>query len=151
MTSGSPQHLETEDPSRSQDATVARGWIAWSSLLFAFLQSVCTLLAAIAGLRLAIGVGSLALSAEAGALLVRIHADWIRSPMISLAIMGSLLNLIAITRLRRLRKRPASHWRQTPISVPRARMEKLQMILSLAVLALIVAEECFHLRYLHTL
>jgi len=68
MTSGSPQYSETTDPSRSQDATVARGWIAWSSLLFAFLQSVCTLLAAMVGLRLAIGIGSIALSADAGTL-----------------------------------------------------------------------------------
>jgi hypothetical protein len=151
MTSASPQRHETKTPSRFQDSSLVRGWIGWSSLLFAFVQSVCTLLAAMAGLRLAVGIGSLALSAEFGALLGQTHADWIRVPMMSLALMGSLLNLIAILRLRQLRKRPASHWRQKPVSMSRARMESLQLVLSLATMVLIVFEEFFHLKHLHTL
>ena len=104
-----------------------------------------------AGLRLVVGIGSLALSAEFGALLGQTHADWIRFPMMSLALMGSLLNLIAILRLRQLRKRPASYWRQKPVSMSRARMENLQLVLSLATMVLIVLEEFFHLKHLHTL
>jgi len=151
MSSASPQHQETKNLSRFQDATSARGWIGWSSLLFAFVQSVCILLAAMAGLRLALGIGSLALSAESGALLGRTHADWIRIPMMGLALIGSLLNLIAILRLKQLRKRPASYWRQIPVSMSRVRMENLQLVLSLAAMVLVVLEEFFHLNHLHTL
>ena len=59
----------------------ARLWVSWSSLLFAFLQSVCTFLMAIAGLRLVIGVSSLALSAEVIAILDHLHASWLRIHM----------------------------------------------------------------------
>jgi hypothetical protein len=143
MSSAFPQHPEIAmvNPSRSQETNVARGWIGWSSFIFAVLQSVCTFLAAMAGLRLAIGIGSLALSAGAGAALDQIHTNWIRVPMISLALIGSLLNLIAILRLRRLRNRPASSWRQKPVTMPRGRMEQLQLVLPLGTLALIVLED----------
>ncbi len=149
MSSSSSPHSEIKilTSSRSQDAIGARGWIGWSSLLFALVQSICTLLAAMAGLRLAIGIGSLALSAEASAVVGRIHANWLRI----LALIGTLLNLLAILRLRRLRTRPASQWRQKPIGIDRVRMERLQVVLSLAALALIVLEEYFHLKHLHTL
>ena len=42
----------------------AQGVIAWSSFFFTVLQSICTFFAAVDGLRLVIGVGSLAVSAE---------------------------------------------------------------------------------------
>ena len=153
MSSSSSPHSEIKilTSSRSQDAIGARGWIGWSSLALALVQSVCTLLAAMAGLRLVIGIGSLTLSAEASAVVGRIHASWLRIPMICLALIGTLLNLLAILRLRRLRTRPASQWRQKPIGIDRVRMERLQVVLSLAALALIVLEEYFHLKHLHTL
>jgi hypothetical protein len=68
------------------------------------LQSICTF-AAVDGLRLVIGVGSLAVSAGIGTAMDRFHQDWIRVPMIVLALLGSSLNLMqirisAIVRLR---------------------------------------------------
>ena len=95
----------TSSPS---DTTRARPWLGWSALLFAFLQSICTFLMAMAGVRLIIGVGSLALSAEATAFIDRLHTNWIRIPMVLLALIGALLNLVAILQIRRLRRRPSS-------------------------------------------
>jgi len=124
----------------------AQGAIAWSSFFFALLQSICTFFAALAGLRLVIGIGSVALTAGAGALLDRFHADWIRIPMIVLALFGALLNLVVLLQIRRLRNRPASRWRQVPASPRKIRMEQVQFALSIATFVLIAVEECFHLR-----
>jgi hypothetical protein len=124
-------------------------WVSWSSLLFAFLQSVCTFLMAMAGLRLFIGVGSLALSAEVTAFMDHLHANWLRIPMIGLAFAGAALNLIAILQVRRLRARPASQWRQAPVAAGKLRMERWQLALTLITFALIAIEEAFHLRLFH--
>jgi membrane protein YdbS with pleckstrin-like domain len=74
----------------------------------------------------------------------RFHQDWIRIPMIVLALLGSILNLAILLQLRYLRKRPASQWRQQPLSPKRIRMERVQMLLSLATLLLIAVEELLH-------
>ncbi|MGA9669822.1 MAG: hypothetical protein WBQ94_11465 [Terracidiphilus sp.] len=148
----SPQPLSDERPTSSPSNTAhARPWLGWSSLLFAFLQSVCTFLMAMAGLRLVIGVGSLALSAEASALLGRLHANWIRIPMVLIALIGTLLNLVAILQIRRLRKRPSSQWRQGPIEPQKVRMEQWQFALGVATLVLLAFEEAFHLKLFHHL
>lgn len=55
----------------------AQGAIVWSSFFFAVLQSICTFFAAVDGLRLVIGVGSLAVSAGIGTAMDRFHQDWI--------------------------------------------------------------------------
>ncbi len=129
-------------PSRS-----AQSVVAWSSILFAFLQSVCTFFAALNGLRLVIGVGSLALSVTAVRILDQFHADAIRIPMIVLALLGSLLNLAVVLHVRHLRKRPASQWRQQPLSPQKLRSERVQIILSVLTLLLVIVEETIHFHW----
>ncbi len=102
----------TEDPT-SEVAEHVHGAIAWSSFFFALLQSVCTFFFAANGLRFVVGLGSLVLSAGAGAMVDRFHADALRVPMICLALVGSLLNLAVVAQVRRLRRRPASQWRHS--------------------------------------
>jgi hypothetical protein len=121
-----------------------QGLIAWSGLFFAVLQSICGAVVAINGLRLAIGIGSLALSTGAGAAVVRFHADAIRVPMIVIALLGSLLNLAILMHVRHLRRRPAAQWRIKPLSRREKRTELSQLILSLLTLVLIGAEEYLH-------
>jgi hypothetical protein len=125
-----------------------QGAIAWSSFFFALLQSVCTFFAAANGLRFVVGVGSLVLSAGAGSMVDRFHADALRIPMVGVALAGSLLNLAILAQMRRLRLRPASQWRVRPPSAHKLRMERLQALLSWATLALIAVEEIFHYHYL---
>jgi hypothetical protein len=141
------RHFPSKEDAARDDAAGVRGAIAWSSLLFAFLQSVCTFFAAANGLRFVVGLGSLVLSASAGAMVDRFHADALRIPMVSLALSGSLLNLAILGQLRRLRRRPASLWRQQPPSAHKLRMERLQIVLSVATLALLAVEEPFHHHY----
>jgi hypothetical protein len=128
----------------------APGVIAWSSFFFALLQSICTFFVAVDGLRLVIGVGSLAISAWVGASLVRFHTDWIRVPMILLALFGSLLNLAILWQIQRLRKRPASQWRQVPVASSKLRKERVQLVLSIATLVLVAVEEYLHFHLHHT-
>jgi hypothetical protein len=123
------------------------GAVAWSSFFFALLQSVCTFFAAANGLRFAVGLGSLVLSASAGAMVDRFHADALRVPMVGLAFFGSLLNLAILAQVRRLRRRSASQWRQHPLSARKLRMERLQIVLSVATLVLVAVEEILHRHY----
>jgi hypothetical protein len=124
----------------------AGGVIAWSSFFFALLQSICTFFVAVNGLRLLLGIGALAISAGFAGALDRFHHDWIRVPMVALALFGSLLNLAILIQIRILRNRPASRWRQQPLSRGKIRMERMQWVLSIATLLLIVVEESLHLR-----
>ncbi len=128
-----------------------RGVIAWSSFFFAVLQSICTLFLALSGVRLVIGIGSVALSAGIAATLDKLHANWIRLPMMGLALLGSLLNVAVLLQLRSLRNRPASRWRQRPLSSKEVRMERIQWVLSLATLILITIEEWLHMNRFHNL
>ncbi len=140
-----PRPAETIDV--KEDAAGVTGVVAWSSFLFALLQSVCTFFAAANGLRFAVGLGSLVLSAGAGAMVDRFHADALRIPMVGLALAGSLLNLAILAQVRRLRRRGASQWRQHPPSARKLRAERLQFVLSVATLVLVAVEEGLHYHY----
>ncbi len=122
------------------------GVIAWSSFFFALLQSICTFFVAVNGLRLVLGIGSLAISAGFAGELGRFHHAWIRLPMVTLALGGSLLNMAILIQIRVLRSRPASRWRQQPLSLHKIRMERIQWVLSIVTLVLIMVEEYLHLR-----
>jgi len=153
MPTNPTQLLASKDSSvrlTQRDADGAQGAIAWSSFFFALLQSICGAVVAINGLRLAIGIGSLAMSTGAGAALVRFHSDKIRLPMMGVALIGSLLNLAIFMHVRHLRNRPASQWRQKPLSLHKLRMERVQLILSLATLVLIGIEEYLHFGFHHS-
>jgi hypothetical protein len=121
--------------------------IAWSSFFFALLQSICGAFVAIDGL----GIGSLALSSGLAAALDGFHVDWIRIPMMTIALLGSLLNLGILMHVRRLRNRPAAQWRMKPLSLHQRRMERLRIVLSVATLVLLGLEEYLHFAHHHSL
>src|SRR5690349_3429592 len=89
--------------------------INWPALFFAVLQSVCSAFIALNGVKLLIGVGAFAAASGALKLADRMHIDAIRIPMMLLALAGSLLNLVVLWQVWRLRRRPASAWRQTAV------------------------------------
>jgi hypothetical protein len=129
----------------------AQGVIGWSSLLFAVLQSVCSFFVALDGLRLLIGVGALASVVGAGERWDRLHTDWIRVPMVALALVGAMLNLTVLMHVRHLRNRPSSQWRQKPLTPHKKRMERVQFVLSVITLSLIAVEEVSHWHTFHRL
>jgi hypothetical protein len=145
---------KSEGPLSKVATNIARlepGIVGWSSFAFALLQSICTFFAAVDGIRLTLGISSLLVSASVGSVLDRFHADWIRLPMIVLALSGSLLNLAVLVQIRRLRSHPASQWRHVAPGKRKLRMEQVQFVLSVATLILIGVEEYFHRHQFHHL
>jgi hypothetical protein len=144
MPSISAELKKTETELTEPGGAKARAWIGWSSFFFALLQSVCTFFGAVDGLRLAIGLGALAVSASVDAAIDSFHGVRLHLPMIVLATAGAVLNLIVLWQVRRLRARPAAQWRVRPPSPKKIRMERLQFVLAIMTLVLVVAEETLH-------
>ena len=116
-----------------------------TSLIFAVLQSACTAVIAISGVRVAIGLSALA-EATIGihAPAVGFHQDAIRIPMMAAASIGSLINLYVVWRIRTLRARPSSQWRVQAATPKQRRSEHFQIALAIITLALVVAEWVAH-------
>jgi len=134
-----------EVPSESTDSLLSRlKLLGWSGVLFAILQSACTAVIAISGIRVAIGLSALAAAAGIHAPAKGFHQDAIRIPMMLLALFGSLINLLVIWKIRTLRSKPASQWRQQPLTPSKTNSERLQIALSLLTLILLTAEWITH-------
>jgi hypothetical protein len=118
--------------------------IGLTSLLFILLQSACSAVIAVSGLRLLIGLGSLAAASFIPGFIFSIHTDTIRIPMMVIAVCGSILNLYVVWRIRSLRARPASQWRVQPVTAKERRSETIQIVLSILTLLLVVAEILGH-------
>lgn len=117
---------------------------AWSSFVFAILQSACTAVIAISGFRVAMGLGALAAAAGIHAPARGFHQDAIRIPMMALALLGALINLYVIWKIRRLRGKPAAQWRVQPVSKKKLNSERFQIALSVLTLILLATEWITH-------
>jgi hypothetical protein len=118
--------------------------IGLTSFLFILLQSACSAVMAISGLRLLIGLGSLAAASILPGFIFSLHADKIRIPMMVIAVLGSVLNLYVVWRIRSLRARPASQWRIQPVTAKQRRSEMIQIVLSILTLLLVASEMLAH-------
>jgi hypothetical protein len=122
-----------------------RSWlVGLTSLFFILLQSACTAVMAISGVRVIIGLGALAAAAGLNRPATGFHADAIRIPMMLIAVVGSLVNLYVIWRIRTLRSRPSSQWRTTPATPKQKRAELFQIALAAITLLLVLAEWITH-------
>jgi hypothetical protein len=119
--------------------------IGLTSFLFILLQSACTAVMAISGLRLLIGIGSLAFAVSGVKILASIHGNAIRVPMEMLAVGGSTVNLYVIWRIRTLRARPSSKWRVEAAPPAKKRAESIQIALAILTLLLVAAEWTIHI------
>lgn len=140
-----------ESKSSAQSATAAPSerstatrLLTWSSLIIAVLQSLCTAVLAVSGIRVLIGLTALAAAAGIDAPAKGYHSDAIRIPMMAVALAGSLLNLYLVWHIRRLRGRPAAQWRLAPVSAKKLASERLQIVLSMVTLLLLAAEWLTH-------
>ena len=143
--------VQTSEPQKSalvlpEDRASKRTWlVSATSFVFIVLQSACTAVIAISGVRVAIGLSALA-EATIGihAPARGFHRDVIRIPMMIAATIGSLLNLYVIWRIRTLRARPSSQWRIQPVTPKQRRSEVLQIVLAIVTLVLVAAEWITH-------
>jgi hypothetical protein len=123
-----------------------RTWlVSAGSFLFILLQSACTAVIAISGVRVVIGLSALA-EATIGihAPASGFHRDVIRIPMMIAAATGSLINLYVVWRIRSLRSRPSSQWRVQPVTRKQRRSEIFQIVLAVITLILVAAEWITH-------
>ena len=119
------------------------GFLSGTSLLFALLQSLCTAVLTISTVRVAIGVAAL----SAGVLkpLEPLHREAaIRVPMLIIAIAGSVINLLVLAWMWRMRRLPSGQWRKREISKKEKRSERLQVLLAVATLVLVALEAWIH-------
>jgi heme/copper-type cytochrome/quinol oxidase subunit 2 len=123
----------------------------WSGLFLAFIQSVCSGFIALHGVRFLVGIGAVVLASSTWTLAERLHVDAIRVPMMLVALLAALVNLIALWQVRRLRNRSASAWRQQPLTPAKKRSERLQFILSVLTIVLLIAEWTAHFKLKGTL
>jgi cobalamin synthase len=143
--------LETSDSvdaatASAQDPGSRRAWlVSLTSFVFVLLQSACTAVIAISGVRVAIGLSALA-EATFGihAPAHGFHRDVIRIPMMIAATVGSMVNLYVVWRIRRLRARPASQWRVQAATPRQRRSEVFQIVLAIVTLVLVAAEWIAH-------
>lgn len=134
--------METEGAAESSPAKFR--WLSFTGFLFALLQSACTAVLAVSGFRVLIGLGALAAAAGTSAPAKGFHQDAIRIPMLILAIVGSLVNLYSLWRVRSLRARPSAQWRSQPVTPAKRRSEWLQFGLAIVTLVLVAAEWITH-------
>ena len=81
------------------------------SLLLALLQSLCTAVLTISGIRVAIGLTALAAASGIYAPATGWHQDAIRIPMLIAATVGALVNLAVLFWIWHLRSRSSAQWR----------------------------------------
>ena len=136
-------HVGVEMPQREPQP--GQRWVVGlTSLFFIVLQSVCSFVITISGVRVLIGLGALA-AVTAQTPPSGLHRDAIRIPMMIGAIGGSVINLYVIWRVRSLRHRASSQWRRQPVSRRRVWGENTQIVLALITLLLVAAEFFSHL------
>lgn len=118
--------------------------LGWASVLFALLQSICTAVLTISGIRVAIGLSALAAASGIYAPATGWHQDAIRIPMLIVATVGAVVNLAVLAWIRHLRNRPSAQWRRRELSKKEKRSERLQVVLAIVTLILVGLETWTH-------
>jgi len=114
------------------------------SVAVALLQSLCTAVLAVSGIRVAIGLTALAAASGIYAPARGFHQDAIRIPMLIFAAAGAIVNLAVLAWIWRLRSRPSAQWRRRALSAKEKRSEKLQVALAILTLILVGLETWTH-------
>jgi len=123
---------------------VRYGRLGWASFALALLQSLCTAVLTISGIRVALGLSALAAASGIYAPATGWHQDAIRIPMLIVATAGAIVNLAVIAWIRHLRNRPAAQWRRRERTAKEKRSERLQIVLAVVTLILVGLETWMH-------
>jgi hypothetical protein len=118
--------------------------LSGASFLFALLQSLCTAVLTLSGIRVAIGLTALAAASGIYAPARGFHQDAIRIPMLVLAATGAIVNLAVLAWIWRLRAQPSAQWRKREIGKKERRSERLQVALAILTLILVGLETWTH-------
>jgi hypothetical protein len=141
---GESQPVEAASPEITRTGEKATRVLGGASFLLALLQSLCTAVLTISGIRVAIGLTALAAAGGIYAPAKGWHQDAIRIPMLWLATIGAVVNLAVIAWIRHLRARPAAQWRRREVTAKQRRSERLQIVLAIVTLVLVGLETWTH-------
>jgi formate hydrogenlyase subunit 3/multisubunit Na+/H+ antiporter MnhD subunit len=125
------------------ESTKTIGAVSFAAVTLAMLQSICTALLTINGIRTGIGLAALAASSIWTPVLA-FHRDAIRIPMLTLAVVGALVNLAVLMWIARLRNRPEAQWRRRELTKKERRSERLQVAMAVLTLVLVGLEIWAH-------
>ena len=125
------------------ESTKRMGLVSGAGVVMALLQSLCTAILTINSVRLGIGLAALAASSIAEPIL-SFHRDAIRIPMLIMAVVGAVINLLVLAWVWHLRARPESQWRRQEITKKQRRSERLQVTMAVLTLVLVALEVWTH-------
>jgi heme/copper-type cytochrome/quinol oxidase subunit 2 len=117
--------------------------VSLASVTVALLQSLCTAVLTINGIRVGIGVAALA-AGSIWAPVRAFHRDAIRIPMLTIAVLGAVVNLAVLAWIWRLRARPEAQWRRRALTKKQQRSERLQVAMAVLTLLLVGVETWAH-------
>jgi len=125
-------------------------FITVGSLGLAIIQGVCATAVFLSGIGTALGFSSLVAAAAAGPA-TGFHANKFRLPMLAIAGLGAVVNLVLLWNAERMRKNPSARWRMRPLT-RKERWEKwIQLGASALTLLLIAGELLAHPLFHHEL
>jgi hypothetical protein len=144
------QTTETQKLEQRPITNKAKQFLTVGSLGFAVVQAVCAVAVLVSSVSTALGLSTVAAAAAAGPA-TGFHANRLRIPMLAIAGVGALVNLILFWNAERMRRNPAAHWRIRPLT-RKERVEKwFQPGSSVLTLLLIVGELLSHPLFHHEL
>jgi hypothetical protein len=120
-----------------------------ASLALAILQSICTAVLTINGLRFAIGLTAFVMASSLIGPVRWFHQDAIRIPMLLIATIGAIVDLAVLWWTRRLRMQPAAQWRRREMGSKEKRSRRLQFALAVLTLILVATEQYTHITIFH--
>ena len=120
-----------------------------ASLALAILQSICTAVLTISGVRLAIGLTAFVMASSLVGPVRWFHQDAIRIPMLIIATIGAIVDLAVLWWTRRLRTQPAAQWRRRELGSKEKSSRRLQFALAMLTLFLVATEQYTHVTIFH--
>jgi hypothetical protein len=117
--------------------------IGWASLALAAVQAICVAAVALSGVRVLLGMTSL-LAAGAAGPAQGFHRNALRLPVLWIAGILAVLNLLLLWNEDRIRRSPSAQWRLQPLISRQRRSRWMQLGTSVASLVLILAEVVSH-------
>jgi hypothetical protein len=121
----------------------AERFLSLGPLGLALIQGICAVTVFLSGLRTALGFSSLVAAAAAGPA-TGFHANRIRIPMLAVAGIGAVVNLLLFWNAQRLRRNPSARWRMRPLTRKQRLYNSIQVGTSVVTLLLVVAELLAH-------
>ena len=128
----------------------ARRFLTVGSLGFAIVQGVCATAVFVSGISTALGLSTLAAATAAGPA-TGFHANRFRIPMLTIAGLGAVVNLVFLWNAERLRRNPSARWRMRPLTRKERWERWIQFGASVLTLVLIAGELLAHPLFHHEL